>query len=466
MGNLKRSTCIAAAAGLAAVVSLPGMLHAWSLIGGSLGITTAGNGYQRDVRIFNNAADAAANDNLVPEANHPGALGAALAVWKASQAWNSNTVEAVRNFDFDWQGDNTSNGINQNTVGWGTSGCGGGVLAYTETPISDGWRILNCESWVWADGPGTPTFNQFDIQGIDAHELGHALGLGHSNFNCGACNNTPTGAATMCSFICNNGTTERTLSTDDQAGLNAVYGAIPANKPVITGLSGSTAIGGTLVITGTSFASTVNVKFTAGTSTNTGAIPGVVTGVSTNGTQLSVVVPAAALDGNVFVWDTINGRLSNGFPIDIGSGSSCPTPTVYCTAKVNSQFCVPAIGFSGTPSASSGSGFFVTASQMLNNKNGLLFYSLAPAGLPFQGSFLCAQPPIKRTAVQNSAGSGGGPDCSGTYSFDFNAYVATGQDPNLLPTTDVYAQYWARDPADLSGFATSLSDALTFNLCP
>jgi hypothetical protein len=466
MANLKRSTCVAAAVGLAAIVSLPGMLHAFSLIGGNLGIATGGNGYQRDVRIFNNAADAAANDNQVAEANHPGALGAALSVWKASQAWNSDTIEAVRNFDYDWQDTNTSSAPNQNTVSWGSSGCGGGVLAYTETPISDGWRILNCESWVWSDGPGNPTFNQFDIQGVDAHELGHALGLGHSTFNCGNCNNTATGAASMCSFICNNGTTERTLSSDDQNGLNAVYGAIPANKPLITALSGSTSIGGTLVISGSNFAPTVNVKFTAGTSTNTGAIPGVVTGVSTTGNQLSVTVPAGALDGNVFVWDTTNSRLSNGFPIDIGTGPTCPIPTVYCTAKINSQFCAPAIGFSGTPSFSAGSGFFVTASQMLNNKNGLLFYSLAPAALPFQGSFLCAQPPIKRTSVQNSAGNAGSPDCSGTYSFDFNAYVALGTDPNLLPSSDVYAQYWARDPADLSGFATSLSDALQFNLCP
>src|SRR5262245_10302407 len=88
----------------AVLVSAPGLLVAWSVIGGSIGVATSGNGWQRDVRIFNNSADAAANNNVTPEAAYPGALGAPLAIWKAARGWASDNALAARNFDFDWQG--------------------------------------------------------------------------------------------------------------------------------------------------------------------------------------------------------------------------------------------------------------------------------------------------------------------------------------------------------------------------
>ena len=34
-------------------------------------------------------------------------------------------------------------------------------------------------------------------------------------------------------------------------------------------------------------------------------------------------------------------------------------PVTYCTAKTNSQGCVPAVGSTGTPSATAGSGFVI-----------------------------------------------------------------------------------------------------------
>ncbi len=140
--------------------------------------------------------------------------------------------------------------------------------------------------------------------------------------------------------------------------------------------------------------------------------------------------------------------------------------TIYCTAKVNSQFCTPAITYSGAASASSPQPFDIGAVNMLNNKNGVLFYGFEPYSLPFQGAYLCVKPPVKRTPVQNSGGNPPPPDCSGTYSFDFNAYIQSGADPLLVVGTSVYAGYWARDPADFSGFGTSLTDALAFTICP
>lgn len=153
--------------------------------------------------------------------------------------------------------------------------------------------------------------------------------------------------------------------------------------------------------------------------------------------------------------------------VQLGPGTGgCTPPAVYCTAKVNSQFCSPAIAFSGQPSASQAVPFDVTASQIINNKFGLLFYGSQANGATFQGGHLCVKLPITRTNVQNSGGSASGADCTGTLSFDFNALIQSGSDPALVQGANVFAQYWYRDPQDLSGFTTGLTDAVSFQICP
>ncbi len=139
-------------------------------------------------------------------------------------------------------------------------------------------------------------------------------------------------------------------------------------------------------------------------------------------------------------------------------------PVAYCTAKVNSQGCTPATGWTGAPSASSAAPFTVEATFVINNKNGILFYgSSGPATVPFQGGTLCAAPPITRTPVQLSGGNPPPDDCSGSFSFDFNAWIQGGSDPELGPGVRVNAQYWYRDPA--ASFGSGLSDAIEFTIC-
>jgi hypothetical protein len=139
-------------------------------------------------------------------------------------------------------------------------------------------------------------------------------------------------------------------------------------------------------------------------------------------------------------------------------------PTVYCTSKLNSQFCLPAIGFSGNPSASNAQPFLITATNILNQKSGLLFYGYQSQGAPFQGGWLCVLAPIRRTSVQSSGGSPTGTDCTGTFSFDFNAYIQTGFDSLIqVPGQQVYAQFWSRDPQD--AFFTNLTNGLQFAVC-
>ena len=143
---------------------------------------------------------------------------------------------------------------------------------------------------------------------------------------------------------------------------------------------------------------------------------------------------------------------------------SCPAPSVYCTAKINSLACVPAIGSSGTASASSASPFLITATNVLNNRSGLLFYGFTAGIAPFQGGTLCITPPTVRTQLQVSGGSPSGDDCTGSYSYDMNARIQSGADAKLVQGAVVYCEYWSRDPASPS--TTGLTNGLCFTICP
>jgi len=146
-------------------------------------------------------------------------------------------------------------------------------------------------------------------------------------------------------------------------------------------------------------------------------------------------------------------------------------PAVYCTAKLNSLGCLPAIGSAGIPDVTSSSGFVVHCSNVRNNRVGLLLYGMTGrSAITFQGGTLCVKGPIRRTPGTNS---GGNPppaqDCSGLYQVDMNAFahglLGGSPDPLLLQAgTMVNTQWWGRD----SGFAapnnTTLSAGLEYGL--
>lgn len=129
-----------------------------------------------------------------------------------------------------------------------------------------------------------------------------------------------------------------------------------------------------------------------------------------------------------------------------------PPVLAYCTAQMSSLGCTPSIGWSGAPSASAGSGFTLTLAQALNQRPGLLAYGLnGPAAQPFLGGWLCAAPPLTRTAFLNSGGTASGLDCSGSFALDFNARIASGLDPALVAGALAHAQWFSRDPGNPAG---------------
>ncbi len=455
-----------AALGAAALLLVPAEESiAFTTIGGSLPTT------QRDVRVFDNFADGQSNNNLTPVDQFPGYFGVDMAVWKAGVEWGSlphgdgggdptqtNLGDGGANFDTTWQGDAIGIGGTNDNIVSAQSSCGGtGTLAFTETPISNGWRIRFCDEWTWQDGPGTiPGGNNFDIQEVQTHEYGHALGLGHSSNN-SATMRPATGAGNI---------SGRSIHSDDIAGVQFIYGAASASKPVINSISGL----GYITILGSNFGSSNEIWFTqAGDGGN--GVPVKVTGVvsGAGGTFLGVSVPATAGPGDVLVKNTPSGTggatLSNAFPFD----PSGVAPELYCSGKVNSNFCVPFLSFNGFPSVSDSGAFRIQANDVMQDEFGILIYGLnGRSNLNFHNAKLCVKTPFTRVLPPKNSGSSGTMGsgfCLGELRRNFNATIQSGNDPLLTTGQQVNAQWFYRDPG-VDSFNDGLSDGIEFFINP
>ncbi|MCY2960587.1 MAG: hypothetical protein NTY35_10520 [Planctomycetota bacterium] len=140
--------------------------------------------------------------------------------------------------------------------------------------------------------------------------------------------------------------------------------------------------------------------------------------------------------------------------------------SAYCTAKVNSQGCTPSVAASANPSFAGGAGScVVTATQVINNQNGIFFYGLTPAAIPFQGGTLCLTGSVTRTPVQNAGGNPPPADCSGSFTFDLGARIASGADPRLVRGATIVGQFWSRDPASTS-YPSGLTNGIRLTIGP
>lgn len=143
-------------------------------------------------------------------------------------------------------------------------------------------------------------------------------------------------------------------------------------------------------------------------------------------------------------------------------------PTNYCTAKTSSAGCLPALSSSIPipPSASLGKGFYLRAEKLKPQMIGLFLYSLAGAdSQPLLGGTLCVASPLARVGLHGTGGTQTS-GCSGSIQTDFNAWIASGSDPALVPGTRVFVQCWFRDPGFAPPENIGLTDALSFMIGP
>lgn len=137
-------------------------------------------------------------------------------------------------------------------------------------------------------------------------------------------------------------------------------------------------------------------------------------------------------------------------------------PQVYCTAKLNSAGCTPGIGWFGTPSFAA-SGFVVVCDRVVSQQFGLLLWSDQPANIPFFGGTLCLGNAPQRAQVAFSNGLGNG-NCSGRLELALTSgFFATN---GLLPGSNLYLQWWYRDPGLLPNAPVGLSDGLRLTILP
>jgi hypothetical protein len=121
--------------------------------------------------------------------------------------------------------------------------CTGSCLAATFTGFFSGSTINDADivtntTHAWTsqgeDPNGSGCNGEFYIEGVMVHEIGHGLGLGHTNVN----------GATMFPSVsaCNNG--PATTAADDDAGINQLYGGGGGNNNSCSGNCGGQAPGG------------------------------------------------------------------------------------------------------------------------------------------------------------------------------------------------------------------------------
>ena len=440
-----------AATGLAATLLMPSPLRAWTHLGGSLDLS------QRDFRVYNNFSDPEANNNPSTDLSFPGATGAPLAIWKAYVEWGSelhgngggdptqplDIGSGGANFDPTWQGlADSPGGTNDNIVSE-LGGFGGGVLAFTELPISDGWRIRFYEDPViWHDGPQLPPNidGHRDLQGVAAHEFGHALGLGHSaDFD-----------ATMFASASLEESNFRSIEEDDRLGLQALYGVASAQKPRITTYELPSS--NTVTVIGENFAPQGNsIWFTRATGTSTGDPLEVTSLASTDaGTKITCTIPLDAGPGDILVKlpGSAHSDLSNAFPFDPAL-QHCADVETYGVAKTTSQMSLPSLYAASWPSATLND-FRIGTYGGTPNSLGILFSGPAAQDRPLMGGSLLVAPPIQREQI-----------------FHFGIFGWTERpiqvDPQMAGTTRHY-QIWFLDSGDPWG--VGLSDGMKVDFCP
>lgn len=443
-----------ALSGAVALVVAPPSADGFTLLGGDLGLSL------RHVRVYDDFADPTANTNTAFHRSFPGFTGPALAVWKAAAEWGSDLHgdghgdplqpsdlgSGGANFDFVWQGYADSiGGPDDNVVSDRGQGMGIGVLAFTELPIQDGWRIRLVDSYVWHDDPDLANMPpgsalNRDIQAIVTHELGHALGLDH----------TTVPGATMTGSIGLDDASLRSIEPDDIAGVQFLYGIRAPDKPRI--LRYELPAPGTVEIIGKNFDPVGNEVWFTRTGASSIGDPLRVTGLASTagGTRILVGVPPGAGPGDLHVRrpGQAHSDLSNGFPFD-PSLTPCLAVVEFGQGKVGPFGQPTRLTTQDQPTVSEGS-MTLELSGLPANVPGLVFFGKKRTAAPFLGGTLYVGQPIVR-----------GP----SFQADFIGF-GTLEFPLTSGMIDqaFFLQAWYLDPTD--PFGAGVTNALRVPVCP
>ncbi len=178
---------------------------------------------------------------------------------------------------------------------------------------------------------------------------------------------------------------------------------------------------------------------------------------------LSVPANASGVDTLAYRATTPSGISADGtLTLRYKNAATCPAPTNYCTALVNSSGSAAQIGSSGVPSVTQNE-FQLMVTGAVPLQSGLFFFGGAQTQNPLGDGFLCVSAGgigITRLQPATFAGFFG----ENERAMDFNADEHLIGSGAIEPGTTRYFQYWYRDSTGPSGF--NLSDGLAVEFCP
>ncbi len=173
-----------------------------------------------------------------------------------------------------------------------------------------------------------------------------------------------------------------------------------------------------------------------------------------------------ASDGQLRIdWVHGGGSLA-GFFSGVQVRKLCETnPVATCSASATSiPGCQGSMSGTGVASVNAPSGFTIHSGSIIGSANGLAYFGVSgPAAISLgtQGGFICANPPLYRSAIKSSGGTSG--QCDGQLNFTLAELLAS--HPGVVSAgSTVHAGMWFRDPPNPDTFA--LTNGLTFDVCP